>query len=408
LEISVDAPLCRLMLPEYPMNLTTLDVHAIQAQAIYYELSHIARLGFERVDLADTPILKLIYFDNPARGYRELIDVVSRSIDRMPDKRHQAATRMLFGIGSEHRKARTAEDRASAAAETMGVQVEAFRKTWRERILKSLGCQLSSERIWIGDSERSADAGFDATTWANIVSGAPRLDRFLADNPGKLRTNYHYSVEIDVDAGNSVETSYSSTRLLPDTETFAVYICRSYESISKAIVDRSIVGLEVADISLPQWRDVCADFTASLAASGRQDAAVEPVAVAINDDQVRFDFAAASLTSFSHSPSSLTVLTSYRLSADARRFPVKFANHFTIGGLKVDLRLRSQRALHLSHAEYLAGLHDGAPIPKGLVYERATTHAARFKQSSVSLAPQMLVWPGSGIEFFWTLEDSTR
>lgn len=270
----------------------------------------------------------------------------------------------------------------------------------------------SSPRHLLSETHRNAERlaqvtavhGFGNHIAAALIAGSPRVEEFIADHPNRLRTDYHYRVEIDADAGHSVQTSYASCRMLADADCYAVYICRSYAAISKVIADKSIIGLEVAEIDLALWRNACKGFAASLAINGRQDATLAPDGTQVCDDWVRFTFSRSGLPGDLTAPIALTVLTSYRLAPDARRFPVKFANHFTVGGLRVDIMIRSQSPVRLSHAEYIAGLLDGGPIPKGLVYERARTPQARAVEASVSLGPDVLVWPGSGIEFFWSIE----
>lgn len=385
-----------------------MEPRDIQKWVLAAEVNALVPLGLEKTDQSDFPVLWNVVL--PALRSRQDIDnlrqLLIAAANSLPEPSWRQAAKILLHLESTKELSRVGV-RDVDAAKAMKKEPDAFRKSWRWKLMEGMGAFLASNHRWI-DTWGVAAAGQGAISpetaalVATLRAGAEGAVTALAGARPQLRRNYRYKIDVILRAGQSseIKTHYANTRELPQTEHYSVYICRTEQEMRKALLDPSLIGVELASLSIPEWKETWKQFGVSVAIGDAEPLEETGYMLLDKDGGVARHFRAPSLRS---NTQSVQVATRYFASELVNNYPVKLASHFTADGAEIEFNVHSDGVTSFECSEYFAGF-DGKDAVINLSVDRNhRPPKAGVNSMTLSVPKSVLLWPGSGAHFRWTV-----
>ena len=375
-----------------------MEFPEVQTRILRSEFDAFGRLGVERTSKNKTPIISHILIPLIEDEQEEKMtrsDLFSMALaDNAISAFEFRILTTLFLIDDAAKptnatKPTSVEDRISEICTENNISTDNLRRRIRPRIVDKIANYFGNKYHWIMLQKENNQT----FPYPNNIS------EFIDGNADRLCRSYRYSVQIEKqEAAYDVITDYQRLRVLPSTDVFHVYICRTYESMQTAVKDNAIVGLELAELSQKEWTQYAGDFECSLTLA---DEFVPAKKVRKTDEFLVFKFTRPA--ELSDKSDWANIICHYKLGAHVTRFPVKLINHFTTGGVAVDFSIKGGGISDLQYADYFAGFDGVSPLLERSVNVKRFPPSTGINGVSISVPPNTLIFPGAGVEFFWEI-----
>lgn len=397
------------------------------------ELIRIKSLGIVRVDFRTCPAIKALAHQDVRMGdesnlYIICSELIERAISQMPGPKQVAeAIRMLIGLDRATQFASLEAVRRPRAARIVGYSVSTLA---RRKELEYISC-LANAMLELA-STRSANRSFAKdridTDVRSVVKGieAVLIDAPLdlvhtavtyglrpilttANDSKNIRRHFSYRAIVErIEASSHepyylVEGTYISRRAFHVSVASAnIVFARTPEALDRAFRDRSCISAEYANISTKLWAAIQDSLFES---SVRVDGVVYTTTVRLaSQDELVLGLNGPE---FGNAERLVEFSNTYAIASATRVFPIKLTRHFTIGEVNMEVRLIDESAVDMDAFVYLSGLSENDldlyAYEEG-VRPRRSRFASRQRVVGVRSRPDVLIWPGSGVDFYWQRE----
>lgn len=369
-----------------------MQVSEIQARILAVEFDAFARVGVAQTAKNKTPVISFIVLPMVREEHGDEVSEVSLFNIAYANG---AITKFEFEIieglflVDENKAVSNVEGRIAAICNKYNMSSDNLRRRIRPRIVEKVAYYFAKNYNWIMSKNKK---NYDYPV---------NVSDFIDNNVDRLCRSYRYSVQIAREESTyDVLTDYRRIRVLPDTPEFHVYICRTYESMQTAVKDDAIIGLELAELNADDWERYVDAFDCSLTI---MDDFITCDEVKKDRDFLIFKFARPDS---SRTLDSANVICHYKVGGHVTRFPVKLINHFTTGGVNVDFSIKGSGIGNIEYADYFAGFDGASPLLERSVSVKRFPPSTGMNGVSITIPANALIFPGSGVEFFWNTAEA--